>query len=81
MSSIARPPRPSRSLAGKVAIVTGAGSQGDDIGNGRSISILLAEDGAAVVCVDRDIVAAEATAEMIRAEGKGTAFCVLWRRR
>ncbi|KAL3958343.1 hypothetical protein ACCO45_006505 [Purpureocillium lilacinum] len=41
--------RPSRSLVGKVAIVTGAGTQGEGIGNGRAIAILLAEDGAAVV--------------------------------
>lgn len=73
MPSHERPQRPSRSLAGKVAIVTGAGSQGDDIGNGRAISILLAEDGASVLCADRDLAAAKGTVEMIRAEGKGKA--------
>ncbi|GJN79844.1 hypothetical protein PLIIFM63780_003365 [Purpureocillium lilacinum] len=61
--------RPSRSLVGKVAMVTGAGTQGEGIGNGRAIAILLAEDGAAVVCVDRDGALAERTAEMIRSEG------------
>lgn len=74
MSAAAETPaRPSRSLAGKVAIVTGAGSLGDGIGNGRAISILLAEDGASVVCVDRDLALASRTADMIREQGHGTA--------
>ncbi|KAK4184664.1 3-oxoacyl-reductase [Podospora australis] len=60
-----QPPRPSRSLRGKVAIVTGAGSHGSSIGNGRATSILLAEDGASLVCVDRDLSAAKYTVEMI----------------
>lgn len=68
------PPRPSRSLAGKVAIVTGAGSTGDnELGNGRAIAILLAEGGASVVCVDREVGPAERTAEIIRSEFPGAA--------
>lgn len=67
------PPRPSRDLSGKVAIVTGAGSQGDGLGNGRAISILLAEDGCSVLCVDRDLALAQRTADMVLAEGKGRA--------
>lgn len=68
------PPRPSRSLAGKVAIVTGAGSTGDnELGNGRAIAILLAEAGALVVCVDREASPAERTAEIIRSEFPGAA--------
>ncbi|PTB40791.1 uncharacterized protein TrAFT101_005952 [Trichoderma asperellum] len=63
------PPRPSRRLDGKVAIVTGAGSLGDGLGNGRAISILLAEDGATVLCADRDLATAERTVEMIVQEG------------
>jgi len=59
------PPRPSRSLAGKVAIVTGAGSRGTGLGNGRAISLLLAEDGCSVVCGDLNASWAEKTAEMI----------------
>jgi NAD(P)-dependent dehydrogenase (short-subunit alcohol dehydrogenase family) len=59
-----------------VAIVTGAGSLGDDIGNGRAIAILLAEDGANVVCVDRDMQLAQRTVSMIQAEGKGEAAAV-----
>lgn len=68
------PPRPSRSLKGKVAIVTGAGSQGEGIGNGRAIALLLAEDGASVVCVDRELSLARRTAEMIAEEGHGAAI-------
>ncbi|CAK7235435.1 hypothetical protein SBRCBS47491_009292 [Sporothrix bragantina] len=59
------PQRPSRTLSGRVAIVTGAGAQGDGIGNGRAIAILLAEDGALVVCVDRDLDLAQRTVQMI----------------
>lgn len=65
------PPRPSRSLVGKVAIVTGAGCLGDGIGNGRAAAILLAEDGAAVICVDINLAFAERTADMIKQDGKG----------
>ncbi|KAK3315784.1 hypothetical protein B0H66DRAFT_271035 [Apodospora peruviana] len=57
--------RPVRDLRGKVAIVTGAGSQGDDIGNGRATSILLAEDGASVICVDKQFAPAKRTVSMI----------------
>jgi NAD(P)-dependent dehydrogenase (short-subunit alcohol dehydrogenase family) len=56
---------PSRSLAGRVAIVTGAGCAGDGIGNGRAISILLASDGCNVVSVDRNSEWATRTADMI----------------
>ncbi|KAK6949665.1 hypothetical protein Daesc_009748 [Daldinia eschscholtzii] len=65
------PPRPSRSLAGKVAIVTGAGCEGDGLGNGRAISILLAEDGASVVCADIHSSWAKHTSALIEEEGKG----------
>ena len=56
-------------LAGKVAIVTGAGSAGDGIGNGRAAAILFAREGAKVLLVDRDISLAETTREMIEKEG------------
>ncbi|KAL7908894.1 hypothetical protein GGI35DRAFT_452341 [Trichoderma velutinum] len=70
------PPRPSRRLDGKVAIVTGAGSLGDGLGNGRAISLLLAGDGATVLCADRDLAAAERTVEMIVQEGgKAASLC------
>jgi len=78
MSSISAAPRsaqrPNRSLHGRVAIVSGAGCQGDGIGNGRAISILLADDGADVVCADRNLKWAEKTAAMVTAEGKGRAI-------
>lgn len=70
--SQSHPPRPSRSLAGKVAIVTGAGAAGDDLGNGRAICLLLAEAGAKVVCADIDAASAQRTADMIHAESKGS---------
>ncbi|KIW87227.1 uncharacterized protein Z519_12130 [Cladophialophora bantiana CBS 173.52] len=62
-------PKPPRDLVGKVAIVTGAGAQGDGIGNGRAAAILLADVGCAVLCVDRDLALAERTVEMIRENG------------
>jgi len=66
------PPRPSHSLKGRVAIVTGAGSRANGIGNGRAASILLAEAGAFVVCVDLNQEWAERTVELIHQEfGEG----------
>ncbi|PPQ97235.1 hypothetical protein CVT26_000761 [Gymnopilus dilepis] len=62
------PPRPSRSLAGRVAIVTGAGSRSNGIGNGRAAAILLAEAGAQVVCLDVNLEWAEVTVSMIAKE-------------
>lgn len=70
------PPRPSRSLAGKVAIVTGAGAAGDGIGNGRAASILLAEAGCNVVCVDISLELAQHTASIINGEGHGNALAL-----
>jgi NAD(P)-dependent dehydrogenase (short-subunit alcohol dehydrogenase family) len=76
MSDIPKDP-PSRSLHGKVAIVTGAGCAGDGIGNGRAISILLADDGCNVICVDRDLEWATKTAEMANSKpGRGKAIAV-----
>lgn len=68
MSSHSIPPRPSRSLVGKVAIVTGAGCADGGLGSGRAIAILLAEDGASVVCVDLDPALAEKTASLVSEE-------------
>lgn len=70
------PPRPTRSLSGKVAIVTGAGAAGQGIGNGRAASILLAEAGCSVVCVDLQLPLAQTTAEMITSEGDGKALAL-----
>lgn len=59
---------PSRSLHGKVAIVTGAGCFGDGLGNGRAISIMLASEGCHVLCLDRDISWAQRTAEIVNSK-------------
>jgi NAD(P)-dependent dehydrogenase (short-subunit alcohol dehydrogenase family) len=56
-------------LTGKVAIVTGAGSRAEGIGNGRATAVLFAREGARVLCVDQKKDAAEATRAMIAAEG------------
>ncbi|MCH2174039.1 SDR family oxidoreductase [Myxococcota bacterium] len=59
-------------LAGKVAIVTGAGSSGPGVGTGKAMSILFAREGARVVLVDRDPEAAEATLADLQTEaGQG----------
>lgn len=68
--------RPTRSLKDRVAIVTGAGAQGDGIGNGRAASILLAEDGCRILCVDLNAELAQGTADMINREGFGAAIAV-----
>jgi NAD(P)-dependent dehydrogenase (short-subunit alcohol dehydrogenase family) len=52
-------------LAGKVAIVTGAGSRAEGIGNGRAAAILLARHGARVALVDAVGEWAQRTARMI----------------
>lgn len=59
-------------LAGKVAVVTGAGSRGEGIGNGKAAAVLFAREGASVVCADTVAVRAAETVEMIESEG-GTA--------
>jgi NAD(P)-dependent dehydrogenase (short-subunit alcohol dehydrogenase family) len=56
-------------LDGKVAIVTGAGSRGDGIGNGRATAILLARHGARVTLVDQNEAWVARTAAMIADEG------------
>lgn len=56
-------------LTGKVAIVTGAASRGEGVGNGAATAILFAREGAKVVLVNRDLERAKALEEQIRAEG------------
>ncbi|MYW96121.1 SDR family oxidoreductase [Amycolatopsis rubida] len=61
-------------LAGKVAVVIGAGqSPGESIGNGRATTIRFLEEGASVLAVDRDLDSARETVEMAGA-GVGEAF-------
>ncbi len=62
-------------LAGKVAIVTGAGSRAEGIGNGRATAVLFAREGARVLIVDQSRAAAETTLAMIAREGGEAAVC------
>lgn len=62
-------------MKGKVAIVTGAGSRAEGIGNGRAAAILMAREGASVALLDAVAEWAEATRELIAAEG-GTSIIV-----
>jgi 2-hydroxycyclohexanecarboxyl-CoA dehydrogenase len=59
-------------LTGKVAIVTGAGSQ---IGFGNGVALTLAQEGCQVVCADKDLAGAKKTAASIEAAG-GKALAV-----
>lgn len=62
-------------LSNKVAIVTGAASRGEGVGNGAATAILFAREGAQVVLVNRDLGRAQALEQQIRAEGgDATAF-------
>lgn len=65
-------------LAGRVAIVTGAGSagEGEGIGNGRATAIVLSRAGARVAVVDSVPAAADATSRLIGEEG-GEAMVVV----
>ncbi len=56
-------------LAGKVALVTGAGSRGPGVGNGKAAAILFAREGARVLCADQVEARAAETVELIRQEG------------
>jgi NAD(P)-dependent dehydrogenase (short-subunit alcohol dehydrogenase family) len=56
-------------LNGKVAIVTGAGSRAEGIGNGRATAVILARHGARVALVDTVSQSVEETRRMIEAEG------------
>jgi NAD(P)-dependent dehydrogenase (short-subunit alcohol dehydrogenase family) len=56
-------------LRGKIAIVTGAGSRGPGLGNGKAAAILFARAGARVLCVDQALARAEETVTLIHAEG------------
>ena len=56
-------------LSGRIAIVTGAGSRGPGLGNGKATAILFAREGARVLCVDQVKERAEESAGLIRAEG------------
>ena len=59
-------------VAGKMALVTGAGSIGPGWGNGKAAAVLYAREGAKVLCVDNRLAAAEETRDIVEGEG-GTA--------
>ena len=63
--NIGRKPR----LENKIAIVAGAGSRGDVIGNGQAAAILFAQEGAEVLLVDSSEERAARTAAMIKSDG------------
>jgi NAD(P)-dependent dehydrogenase (short-subunit alcohol dehydrogenase family) len=62
-------------LAGKVAIVAGAGASGAVIGNGQATAILFAREGAKLLCADALEQRAQATVDMITKEGGTAAAC------
>lgn len=62
---------PQGRLAGKVALVTGAGSVGPGWGNGRAIAVRFAQEGASVYGVDLDPARLIETARLV-AEAGGT---------
>ena len=61
-------PNESGRLAGKVAIVTGAGSRGPGVGTGKAASTLFAREGASVLLVDAMPERAEETRAFIEQE-------------
>jgi len=56
-------------LEGKTAIVVGAGSIREGIGNGKACAVQFAREGAKVLCVDKNEAAARVTVDMIKEEG------------
>jgi NAD(P)-dependent dehydrogenase (short-subunit alcohol dehydrogenase family) len=62
-------------VQGKAAIVTGAGSIAQGIGNGKAAAIVYAREGARVALADFNLAAARETEEIIRGEG-GECFAV-----
>lgn len=56
-------------VSGKSVVVFGAGAVGPGWGNGKAAAVLYAREGAQVLCVDRNLAAAEETAAIIDSEG------------
>ena len=64
----------SKRLNNKVAIITGAGSSGPGIGNGKAAAILYAREGARVLLVDLNVNNVLETQKTIEAEGYSSIF-------
>jgi NAD(P)-dependent dehydrogenase (short-subunit alcohol dehydrogenase family) len=56
-------------LAGKIALISGAGCVGPGWGNGRATAVRFAEEGATIFAVDREAQRLEETVERVRAAG------------
>jgi NAD(P)-dependent dehydrogenase (short-subunit alcohol dehydrogenase family) len=70
MSSDPLAPRSASRLAGKAAVVVGAGqTPGETMGNGRATALTFAREGARVFAVDRDQASLDETVRMIRDAG------------
>jgi NAD(P)-dependent dehydrogenase (short-subunit alcohol dehydrogenase family) len=70
---VPQPTKFNATLAGKTAIVTGAGTEGEGVGIGRATAIVLAGEGARVCLVDRHAGPADETLKKIESLG-GQAF-------
>ena len=64
-----------KKLAGRIALVFGAGSVGEGWGNGKAAAVAYARAGAAVVAIDHNEQASRATCQIIEDEG-GAAMSV-----
>ncbi|MCG8608764.1 SDR family NAD(P)-dependent oxidoreductase, partial [bacterium] len=62
-------------LEGKVAIVTGAGSVGKGVGNGRAVAMRFVEEGANVFLIDRDENALSDTLDLLGDSASTGTFC------
>jgi NAD(P)-dependent dehydrogenase (short-subunit alcohol dehydrogenase family) len=64
-------------LAGKIAVVVGAGqTPGETIGNGRATAVRFAEEGATVLLADRNSESVEETLAMVRSRGGEGSICI-----
>ena len=64
-------------VAGKVALVVGAGTAGGGLGNGRAAALAYGREGAKVLACDIELSSAEETAEMIRSAGGSAEACAV----
>ena len=63
-------------LAGKVAIITGAGCVGPGWGNGRAMAVRFAQEGASIFAVDKEMASMDETLDRVREFGGDiTPYC------